>query len=417
MDVDGPTCWLTGRADVAPEWRDRVAADYRGLVQDGPPDRYHEWVTERYGLDLSSEFAGRRLSNPWAKASGQLSMTRQQVAEDIEAGLGYVVLKTVIAEALDGARSMSAWALRESRMVTEPIMSRRKQRGWTVSWKGRGWSGTFEEYLDLLAATSEDALSSQTVIVPSVKYHLPEPGETEWLVQEYHHTTRRLVEAWRGVDRLPMPLEKDFSPTLAGSGRASVRETVIEWLSRVPALIRSSVDSSRVVVGLKIFNALFDDEFQLELLRSVQAAGDDEAADWLIYGNRLFDPLREFEGHRGIAYGGPDLSDRNLRVLSAFQEEVGSTIRPLAATGNINNGRMALEYALRGASSFQLHTFFQLPAEQYVLTSGSRTQKALHELYLHPENGLVVWLEHLARRWGLPRDPLRFVDIVGRGRP
>jgi hypothetical protein len=168
---------------------------------------------------------------------------------------------------------------------------------------------------------------------------------------------------------------------------------------------------------LKIFNSLFDDAFQLELLQSVQQASPGgDAADWIVYGNRLFDPGREFDGHVGVAYGGPDLSDRNLRVLATFFDQRCPKMMPMAATGDINSGRMALEYAMRGASSFQLHTFFQLPAEQFTLKSGSRTQKALHELYLDPDEGLVVWLEHLARRWGLPRHPLRLADVVGRGR-
>ena len=41
--------------------------------------------------------------------------------------------------------------------------------------------------------------------------------------------------------------------------------------------------------------------------------------DFLIYANRLFDPQRVFEGSRGVAYGGPDLSDRNLRLLSSLR--------------------------------------------------------------------------------------------------
>jgi len=242
------------------------------------------------------------------------------------------------------------------------------------------------------------------------------PGETEWLEAEYEFTTRALLEAWG--DGSPMPIEKDFSPTLAGSDRSRVRETVVEWLRRVPALVRGAVRDGEVVVGLKIFNALFDDAFQLELLQSVQQASPSgDGADWIVYGNRLFDPDREFDGHVGVAYGGPDLSDRNLRVLATFFDQCGPEMKPMAATGDINSGRMALEYAMRGASSFQLHTFFQLPAKHFTLRSGNRTQKALHELYLDPDDGLVVWLEHLARRWSLPRDPLRLSDVVGRGRP
>ena len=76
---------------------------------------------------------------------------------------------------------------------------------------------------------------------------------------------------------------------------------------------------------------------------------------------------------------------------------------------------MALEYALRGASSFQLHTFFQLPADQYSMQVGTKVQKALHELYLHPEHGLVVWMHDLAARFGLSRRPIRLMDLVGKG--
>jgi len=50
-------------------------------------------------------------------------------------------------------------------------------------------------------------------------------------------------------------------------------------------------------------NARFDDLFQVEMMDA--CAG----ADTLVVCNRLFD------AERGIAYGGRDLSDRNLRVL------------------------------------------------------------------------------------------------------
>lgn len=418
MSSDTAVRWLNGAADVGPELLSRVTGAYEELALREMPVNYHSWVEEEFGLDMSSVYGGYPIGNPWAKASGQLSMTPQQVAEDVEAGLGYVVLKTVIAESEDGGQSMSEWAIRESRMQVEPIRSRRGESGWTVSWKGRGWWGTLDEYLELLRSACGLAAGAATLVVPSVKYHLLQPGESEWLESEYRFTTRRLLEAWRDSgSKGPMPIEKDFSPTLAGSERSRVREKVVEWLRRVPCLVRAAAGDGEVAVGLKVFNALFDDSFQLEMLRVVQQAAGAESANWLVYGNRLFDPDREFDGQRGIAYGGGDLSDRNLRVLSEFHKEYGAAMRPLAGTGDICSGRMALEYALRGASSFQLHTFFQLPSGQYALRSGSRTQKALHELYLHPEEGLVVWMEHLSRRCGLPTGPLRFRDMVGHGRP
>jgi hypothetical protein len=410
--------WLSGPLDVGSGVRRRVSEAYECLAEREIPVDYHSWVEQEFGWDLSSEHAGRRIENPWAKASGQLSMTVRQVSEDVAAGLGYVVLKTLIAESEDGGRSMSEWATRESRMQVEPIVSGGGQSGWTVSWRGRGWSGTFVEYLELVRESRAVSEGTSTLVIPSVKYHLPEPGETRWLESEYEFTTAGLLQAW-GVDADsgPMPLEKDFSPTLAGSERSRVRETVLEWIRRVPGLIRGSVGPGAVSVGLKIFNTLEEESFQFELLRSVQEAVGANAADWWVYGNRLFDPDREFEGIRGIAYGGWDLSDRNLRVLSKCHAEYGESMGRFAATGNICSGRMALEYALRGAASFQLHTMFQLPSHHYVLRSGSRTQKALHELYLHPDDGLVVWLAHLADRFSLPGDGLRFRDLVGRGRP
>ena len=59
-------------------------------------------------------------------------------------------------------------------------------------------------------------------VIPSVKYHLPGPDETAWRVEEYvDDHRRRSSRPGRGRrDVCPMPLEKDFSPTLAGLGPA-----------------------------------------------------------------------------------------------------------------------------------------------------------------------------------------------------
>lgn len=407
--------WLKPPLRVDESLRATVSRDYRQLPRQGSAEPLHEWISDRYRIDLSSHYGCHAISNPWGKASGQLSMTRRQVAEDVAAGLGFVVLKTLIAESAEGVRSMDAWAIKESRMLTEMITSQAGREGWTVSWKGRGWWGSFAEYLQLVREAREAARDSGTLIVPSCKYHLPEPDEVEWRWEEYLYTTDRLLAAWAESsddNSEPMPLEKDFSPTLAGSDLSRMQVTILEWMRRVPELIKAAATRGNVSLGMKVFNALFDDDFQLQLLRTLH---EGTPVDFVVYGNRLFDPCREFDGQRGIAYGGPDLSDRNLKVLGGFHDEMGHSMLPLSATGNITSGRLALEYALRGASSFQLHTFFQLPSEEYVMQQGTKTRKALHELYLHPEEGLVVWLHHLADRRGLGREPLRFSDVVGLG--
>jgi hypothetical protein len=207
-----------------------------------------------------------------------------------------------------------------------------------------------------------------------------------------------------------MPIEKDFSPTLAGSDRAAQTHIILQWLMRVAGLIRQAASPIPIKVGLKVFNAVFDDAFQLEMLRTInERCEDEDVPDFLVYGNRLFDPDREFEGVRGVAYGGPDLSERNLAVLGSMRafEQVGQIpicLLPISATGNIVSGRIAVEYLLRGASSFQMHTYFQLPSSEYKMRTGSKTARALHELYFHPEEGLLAWVLHLRRAFDWPAD-------------
>ena len=404
--------WLTDPLQVDETLLESITSDYHQRAKSGPSGSIHRLVRQRYGIDLTSRYGSLAIPNPWGKASGQLSMTGRQVQEDVAAGMGFVVLKTLIAESQEGVRSMDAWAIPESRMVTETIVGKSGQEGWTVSWKGRGWWGTLSEYLELLRDARDAARGTGTLIVPSCKYHLPEPGEDEWLREEYLFTTERLLKTWvesAEDEGEVMPLEKDFSPTLAGSDLSLVQASILGWM---PGLIKSAAGDGDICLGMKVFNALFDDDFQLQLLRTLH---EGPPVDCFVYGNRLFDLQREFDGQQGVAYGGPDLSDRNLKVMGDFHDEVGESMLPFSATGNITSGRMALEYALRGASSFQLHTFFQLPSDAYAMRSGTKSEKALHELYLHPRDGLVVWLHHLATQRGLGRDPLRFSDVVGLG--
>jgi hypothetical protein len=250
---------LPSKPLVSAEILAALRADYERFALAGAPSPLEPYLLNRYNLDLSAEYAGCPLKNPWGKGSGQLSMALHQVEEDIDAGLGFVVLKTVIAQNAAGAQSMSEWALREARMAVEPIAGQSGERGWTITWKGRGWWQSFDEYLQLIRDARRAAFGTDTLIVPSCKYHLPATGEPTWNVEEYEWTTPRLLAAWRdpatatSVNRSPaaaedalsetMPLEKDFSPTLAGSDRATTQATVLSWLRTVPVLMRNSVAS------------------------------------------------------------------------------------------------------------------------------------------------------------------------------
>jgi hypothetical protein len=393
---------LPALPDVSAGERLKLLDDYERLAASGLPADWAGYAEKRYGVRLSSRYGPHRIRNPFGKASGQLSLAARQVKHDAAAGLGFVVLKTVIAEEAGGRRSMGEWASGETRMTLERIRGRSGEEGWTVTWLGRGWGGSLSDYLRFYAEALEIARPAGMLVVPSCKYHLPGAAGEEWREEEYRYTTGRLLDAAQAAHTtLPMPLEKDFSPTLAGSDRAGERDRILGWLTRVPALIRAAA-GGRVVLGIKVFNALFDDEFQVQMVSLLENAP--VRPDYLVYANRLFDADRVFEGRRGVAYGGPDLSDRNLRVLAARRRRPPAAPLPLSATGNIDTGRRAAQYLLCGASSFQMHTLFQWPDTEFAMRVGGKTARALHWLVFHPEHGFIAWLLDLRRRFSLPAD-------------
>ncbi len=397
---------------VHPRTRSELERDFERFKRELPRD-FPDHVRAAYGVDLTARYLGETVPHPIGKGSGQLSLNGGQLEDDAAAGLAFVVLKTVIAEDEAGAQSMAAWAIHETRMKVERRESAAGRDGWTVTWKGRGWDRSLDEYLALLRAGRELTRAGRLLVVPSVKYHLPRLAEA-FRDPEYRYTTARLAEAWREP---PLLVEKDFSPTLAGDALAGERAQIVRWLRDVPGQIRAA-SPVPVRVAVKLMNARFDDGFQLEMMEA--CAG----ADALVCFNRLFDEKL------GVAYGGWDLSERNLRVLDLLRPSPGSRsgsgrpltprasagIPPLTGTGNICSGRMILEYARRGCESVQLHTFFQLPLAEYPATQGSRTQRALHALVFHPEDGLVAGMLELEARGALERrgGELHFLDVAAR---
>jgi len=356
----------------------------RALPRDFPAH-----VRDTYRIVLAARYLGEPIPHPIGKGSGQLSLNSGQLETDAEAGLAFAVLKTVIAQDSAGDQSMAAWAIHETKMKVE-----RRGGGWTVTWKGRGWDRSFDDYLALARAAWDFTRAGLLLTVPSVKYHLPRLNEP-FRDDEYAFTTHALSHA---CGQTPLLLEKDFSPTLAGDPLADEKQQILRWLREVPAKIKAHAN---VRLAMKLMNARFDDDFQREMMDAASSA------DALVVFNRLFD------ANLGVAYGGPELSDRNLRVLD--RPSGRQTVRPsLSGTGNIHSGRMIVEYALRGCSSVQLHTCFQLPLEEYPATEGSRTQRALHALIFDPRDGLIaVMLEReaagaLERRGG----ELHFLDLV-----
>ena len=369
--------------------RAQLERDFERFGRELPRD-FPAHVRERYHIDLRARYLGFPLPHPIGKGSGQLSLHESQLETDREAGLAFAVLKTVIAQDANGAQTMKAWATHETKMEVERRRAGDRE-GWTVTWKGRGWDRSFEDYLALVRVARDLTRSGELVAVPSVKYHLPvldEPFRDE----EYRFTTAALAREWGSA---PLPLEKDFSPTLAGDARADERAAILRWLAEVPGRIRAGGD---VRLGVKLMNARFDDDFQRQMVEGTKGA------DALIVFNRLFD------AEQGVAYGGWELSDRNLRVLTPGV----SPGLPRTGTGNVCSGRMIAEYALRGCESVQLHTAFQLPLTAYPSTDGSRTQRVLHQMIFDPTDGLiaVMWEHEAAGRIGRHDGELRFLDLL-----
>jgi len=376
--------------------RARLSTDFERFRGELPRD-FAEYVRQTYRIDLTARYLGYQLPHPFGKGSGQLSLNADQLEADRAAGLAFVVLKTLIAEAASGERSMSAWAIHETRIAVEHRTGLNGHDGWTVTWKGRGWDRSLDDYLALVR-TGRDltrAGKDGMLVVPSVKYNLPRLGEP-FLEGEYAHTTAALADAW-GEGQLPV--EKDFSPTLAGDPLADERSQILRWVAEVPGRIRAAAPNGGRV-QLKLMNARFDDEFQLQMLAAAHEA------DGVTVFNRLFD------SERRVAYGGWDLSDRNLRVLDAMNAR-GSGPNGLSATGNICSGRLMLEYVRRGCQSGQLHTFFQLPLAEYPATAGSRTARALHALVFDPEDGIISGMLDLEEQGVIHRrdGELRFLDV------
>ncbi len=395
---------LPAQAPLPERIRNQIADEFEARADNPLTENLREWALERWGVDIAGRYAGRKIRVPFGKASGQLSMTPQQVETDALAGLGFVVLKTVIAQDNSGERGMSAWAIHETHMHVERIEDEDGTSGWTVTWRGRGWDKPFSSYLRLLRAAVPIGAEHDMPVAASVKYHLPASPDEPFRESEYRYTTQALAAAWRDAAGRGAPIiEKDFSPTLAADERSEERANVLRWLREVPHLV-ANAGAGPIDLGIKVMNARFDDAFQTEMLAALE---DTERVRFRVAFNRLFDQ------ERGVAYGGPALARRNLQALNAFIAQQGAPPAALSGTGDIHSGRRMIEYALRGAESGQIHTFFQLPRALYRSGCASRTAAALHDLVLHPDHGLVAWLIALGEMgWIERRDGvLHFLDI------
>lgn len=398
---------LPSKFNTNKEFQNEIYKDYERFTIEGTPANIEEYILEKYKIDISSKYGKLPIKNPFGIASGQLSTNINQIENGIRYGIGFIVLKTVISEDGLGNSSMGEWKINEPKMVFEEIKSKRGESGFTTTWKGRGWHKSFEEYLEFMEKSLILSKESAVPVIPSCKFNLPHSREENFNDGEYKYTLGKLSKVWENVmGNNTMYLEKDFSPTLAGASMSKVKDTILWWLDEVPNKIREFSPNGKLFLGVKLMNATFEDDFQIEMFKTI--LNSKGSPDYLICLNRLFDSEKVFEGKKGVAYGGYDLSDRNLKQLKALRRlerkrEIKAKGMPISATGNICSGKMMLEYALRGCQNGQVHTYFQIPAENYGMKKGSRISKALLELMLNPETGLVPGLQYLWESGGLEK--------------
>ena len=114
-------------------------------------------------------------------------------------------------------------------MTVEPTVGRRAgEPGWTVSWRGRGWWDSLDAYVQLVEDALAIAGDRRVPVIPSVKFHLPAAADDDWRAEEYARTMEAIGGAFARSGRRSLLIEKDFSPTLAGSDRASTQATVVD---------------------------------------------------------------------------------------------------------------------------------------------------------------------------------------------
>ncbi|HXE83303.1 MAG TPA: hypothetical protein VN513_08225, partial [Gemmatimonadales bacterium] len=96
------------------DYRASLADDFERFKRELPRD-FPAHVRDVYGINLSARYLDEPIPHPIGKGSGQLSLNEGQLETDAEAGLAFVVLKTVIAQDSAGTQSMAAWAIHESK--------------------------------------------------------------------------------------------------------------------------------------------------------------------------------------------------------------------------------------------------------------------------------------------------------------
>jgi len=377
----------------------RLKRDFALYATDELPAAWEEYVREEYGLEVEGRVAGMPIRNPFGRAGGPLCRNVLQVREASEAGLGFATLIAARARDAAGAAAVQDWRGLESELGWE------ESNGFpSLIWLECGWYDTLEVYGEFFRTALEVAGRRRMPVLPAIHVGVNARGQAS--PAEARHTVRLLQEIWHGAHPdQPLPLEVEARPETRGFSPARKRRAWLRAHDAVAKLIKEASEYPRYLrVGLKLGGSTFDAAFQAQALARVLDGA--RAPSFLV----LFERLRRFErrlgGRRAVSRGGAELFRRNLAALDLFGRPI-----EFSALGDIVTGRRMIEYALRGATSGQMHTIFALPEASYRRRMGTRCERALHELVFHPEHGLVAAMLHVKARTGIAR----FLDLANAG--
>ena len=188
---------------------------------------------------------------------------------------------------------MGAWAIHETRMRVERRAAADGRDGWTVTWKGRGWDRSFDDYLALVRAAGDLTRAGELLAVPSVKYHLPRLDEPfrDGGVPAHDRAARGGVGRGRRCRS-----RRTSRPRSPGTRWPTSAARILRWLREVPGAdpqaAGSGADPARAQAHERAVRR------RLSARDATAAAG----ADALVCFNRLWDAGAE----RGLRRLGPE---------------------------------------------------------------------------------------------------------------
>ncbi len=228
---------LPAEPDVPADSSGGSDADHDRFAGDGLPEDLESYLRATYGLDMTASYAGSQ--DPQSLGQGLRAALAQRVPDRRGGRSG-----ARIRRAQDRDRPRCRRLAIDVGVGDQGVADDRRADPQPGDGGGRldrdlegpGLVAVVRRLPRAGPSGLRDRPAVRTPRRPVGEIPPPASADEPWREEEYVETTRALVAAYRSAGGPgPMPLEKDFSPTLAGSDRACQRDIVLDWLTRVPA--------------------------------------------------------------------------------------------------------------------------------------------------------------------------------------